>query len=334
MVIIFLHYKRCLVPEVVNGWSVLELYTQRELTIASLNMIKLIGCLFATSVGVSAWSYKQSFDNAATIHVNAKQKYQEMIGGGCSGAFGIACQQFGSAGLSETNQQRVTQILFDENIGGLSIVRNDIGSGADTDTILPQCPTTPDGPFNYVWDRSDNCQFDLVQAALKYNPDLYVYADAWSAPGCMKTVGTDINGGLLCGVRGSNCTHDWRQAYANYLVQYAKFYKQEGIDISLLGAWNEPDFNPVTYSSMESDGFQAKDFLEVLYPTVKKAFPSMDVSCCDGTGARQERNLLYELEKAGGEDLFDVAVWSSSGNMTKNKQKLTIADLAQLPKQS
>ncbi|KAL1867367.1 hypothetical protein Plec18167_008638 [Paecilomyces lecythidis] len=272
-------------------------------------MVKLIRCLFATSVGVSAWSYKQSFDNTATIHVNAKQKYQEMIGGGCSGAFGIACQQFGSAGLSETNQQRVTQILFDENIGGLSIVRNDIGSGADTDTILPQCPTTPDGPYNYVWDRSDNCQFDLVQAALKYNPDLYVYADAWSAPGCMKTVGTDINGGLLCGVRGSNCTHDWRQAYADYLVQYAKFYKQEGIDISLLGAWNEPDFNPVTYSSMESDGFQAKDFLEVLYPTVKKAFPSIDVSCCDGTGARQERNLLYELEKAAGEELFDVATW-------------------------
>ena len=72
---------------------------------------------------------------------------------------------------------------------------------------------------------------------------------------------------------------------------------------------NEPDFNPVTYSSMLSDGFQAKDFLEILYPTVKKAFPELNVSCCDATGARQERDLLYELQMAGGGNLFDVATW-------------------------
>lgn len=41
---------------------------------------------------------------------------------------------------------------------------------------------------------------------------------------------------------------------------------------------------------------------------MKKAFPELDVSCCDATGARQERDILYEVQKAGGEDLFDVAV--------------------------
>jgi glucosylceramidase len=35
----------------------------------------------------------------------------------------------------------------------------------------------------------------------------------------------------------------------------------------------------------------------------------MKISCCDATGARQERTLLYELERAGGGDLFDVATW-------------------------
>ena len=150
--------------------------------------------------------------------------------------------------------------------------------------------------------------FELTKTALKYNPNLYLYADAWSAPGCMKTGGTENDGGYICGVRGTNCTHDWRQAYADYLVQYVKYYKQNGASISLLGAWNEPDFNPITYESMLSDGFQAKDFLEVLYPTVKKAFPDLEVSCCDATGARQERDILYEVQKAGGEDLFDVAV--------------------------
>lgn len=67
---------------------------------------------------------------------------------------------------------------------------------------------------------------------------------------------------------------------------------------------------------MLSDGFQAKDFLEVLYPTVKAAFPDLKVACCDATGARQERDILYELQRAGGGNLFDVAVslraWLSS----------------------
>ena len=261
----------------------------------------------------SSTANTENDDFSAAIVVNSYVKYQTMIGGGCSGAFGIACQQFGSANLSAANQQIVTQTLFDENIGGLSVVRNDIGSSpANPDgsgfSILPNCPSTPAGPFNYTFDNDDTCQLELTQTALKYNPNLFVYADAWSAPGCMKTVGTDDNGGLICGVRGSNCTADWRQAYADYLVQYVRFYEDLGINISMLGAYNEPDFNPITYASMLSDGYQAKDFLEILYPTVKAAYPDLKVACCDATGFRQERTLLYELEKAGGGNLFDVAV--------------------------
>ena len=96
---------------------------------------------------------------------------------------------------------------------------------------------------------------------------------------------------------------------ADYLVQYVKDYRDLGINISMIGAYNEPDFNPVYYASMLSDGCQAKDFLEYLYPTAKKAFPDLKISCCDATGARQERTLLYELQRAGGGDLFDVATW-------------------------
>lgn len=278
----------------------------------------MIGLLVVGLVSsAAAWSYSQNGTSTAQITINVEQKYQTMIGGGCSGAFGIACQQFGSVGLSPSNQELVTQILFDENIGGLSIVRNDVGSTpghvpGDVSSILPVCPSTPAGPFNYVWDGNDTCQLQLTQTALKYNPDVYVYADAWSAPGCTKTTGSEDNGGFICGVRGSdspNCTADWRQAYADYLLQYVKFYEQEGIDISLLGAYNEPDFHPVYYASMESDGYQAKDFLELLYPAVKSAFPNVSIACCDATGARQERNVLYELQQAGGADFFDVATW-------------------------
>ena len=271
----------------------------------------------AGSAAAQYWTYPNPAltNEGVSISINPNVQYQTMIGGGCSGAFEIACQQFGSAGLSEENSELVTQTLFDENIGGLSVVRNDIGSHpgynpGDVRSILPECPDAPDQPLQYVDIGNDTCQLNLTQTALKYNPDLFVYATAWSAPGCMKTVGTEDNGGLICGVRGTdNCTYDWRQAYADYLVQYVRDYADRGINVSMLGAYNEPDYNPVYYASMLSDGFQAKDFLEYLYPTAKEAFPDLKISCCDATGARQERTLLYELEKASGEDYYDVATW-------------------------
>jgi glucosylceramidase len=232
--------------------------------------------------------------------------------------------QFGAAGLSPNNQQEVTKTLFDENIGALSVVRNLIQS-TKQGSILRSCPATPTGPFNYTWDGNDACQVNLAKTALKYNPDLFVYADAWSAPGCMKTNKNESDGGLICGVRGSNCSADWRQAYADYLVQLVRFYKEkENVTISMLGAYNEPDFNPGYYSSMLSDGYQAKDFLEVLYPTVKKAFPELKVACCDATGARQLRDILYQLNRIGGGHLYDVAVsWETLLDRCYNADTLT-----------
>lgn len=268
--------------------------------------------LFLLAVGAAAqnYSYVPNATFSAAISINAHQKYQTMIGGGCSGAFGIACQQFGSAGLSPANQETVTQILFDENIGGLSVLRNDIGSTLGSSSILGSCPATPSSTFNYTGLGTDSCQLNLTQTALKYNPDLYIYANAWSAPGCFKNDKTEDDGGMICGVRGTdNCTTDWRQSYANYLVEYVKRYQALNITISLLGAYNEPDFNPFYYASQLSDGFQAYDFLSVLKTTVKKVFPKLKISCCDGTGARQERNLLYEINEAGGKDVYDVATW-------------------------
>ncbi|KAK5747510.1 hypothetical protein LTR17_000151 [Elasticomyces elasticus] len=244
----------------------------------------------------------------ATIDINAGKTYQKMLGGGCSGAFGAACQ---TNSLSAADQETVVKTLFDENIGGLSILRNLIGSSPGT-TILPVCPATPNSAANYTFPTSNNdsCQLTLAQGAKRYNPNLYIYADAWSAPGCFKTSGVEngVGNGVICGVRRSNCTYDWREQYAQYLIQYARFYQERGLEVSLLGAYNEPDFNPITYSAMLSDGYQAYDFLSVFYPLVKKAFPNLAVSCCDNTGARQQRDFLYELGRAGsdGLDLFDV----------------------------
>lgn len=58
----------------------------------------------------------------------------------------------------------------------------------------------------------------------------------------LPVLGTDFNGGYLCGVTGTNCaTGDWRQAYANKIVRYIQDYKSHGITIDYVGFLNEPD---------------------------------------------------------------------------------------------
>jgi glucosylceramidase len=116
---------------------------------------------------------------------------------------------------------------FGENVGGLSILRNLIGSSPGS-TILPRVPATPSSPANYTSITSinnDSCQLTLAQTALKYNPDLGLYADIWSAPGGFKTTGREAGGGYICGVRRSNCIDDWREAYTDYLIEYVRQYQ-------------------------------------------------------------------------------------------------------------
>lgn len=82
----------------------------------------------------------------------------------------------------------------------------------------------------------------LSQQAKTYSVTRF-YANAWSALGFMKTNGEDTNGGYLCSVSGETCASgDWMQAYANFLVQYIKYYASAGIEITHLGFLNEPDY--------------------------------------------------------------------------------------------
>ena len=104
-----------------------------------------------------------------------------------------------------------------------------------------------------------------------------VFADAWSAPGFMKTNSATANGGQVCGSTGASCASgDWRQAYANYLVQYAKDYAAAGVPLSYLGPSNEPDYS-ANYDSMTMSPAQMASLLDVVGPTVKNSVLSTQV---------------------------------------------------------
>lgn len=207
-----------------------------------------------TSAHPSQYGGGSGSSDRTTITVDASQRYQPFDGMGFSEAFQRGTQIYGAGGLSRVNQSRVLDLLFsNENGAGFTILRNGIGSSlVNPYDLMKSIETVSPGYSNatphYDWEGTvkpgfglDNGQVRLTKDALARGVQK-VYADAWSAPGFMKNNSNDDYGGYLCGVTGIECsTGDWRQAYANYLVQYLKFYEQEGISIDYVGFLNEPD---------------------------------------------------------------------------------------------
>ena len=176
---------------------------------------------------------------ATSVTVNLAQTYQTMDGFGFSQAFGRANDLYN---LPSAQRTKALDLLFSTTTGaGMTILRNRIGSGGVGDSIEPTAPASPSATPTYVWDGNDTSQVWVSQQAKSYGVTTF-YADAWSAPGFMKTNDNQDNGGYLCGVTGETCSSgSWLQAYANFLVQYIKDYASVGITITHVGFLNEPD---------------------------------------------------------------------------------------------
>ncbi|KAK4222373.1 glycoside hydrolase superfamily [Podospora fimiseda] len=233
------------------------------------------------------------------ITVDLSRTYQTMDGFGTSEAFqrAVTMQR-----LSEEEQRKFLDLMFSMDKGaGLSILRNGIGSSPDMrdDHMVSIQPKNPGGPKatpQYVWDKSDNGQVWVSREAVHTYGVKTIYANAWSAPGYMKTNGNDANGGSLCGVSGASCSSgDWKQAFADYLVQYIKFYAAENITVTHLGFLNEPDYT-TSYASMRSSGTQAADFIKVLRPTLdRNDLSNVIINCCDTMGWSTMNSMLSQM---------------------------------------
>jgi glucosylceramidase len=242
-----------------------------------------------TTAGVTAAASPADTRADASATVDGSTRHQPIDGFGISEHFGRAEIMRGSQGLPAQSQREILDLLFSRTTGvGLSILRLGIDSG-----IQPTDPGGPDATPKYVWDRNDKGQVWLAQQAKAYGVNRF-YADAWSAPGYMKTNGTDANGGTLCGLAGATCASgDWRRAYAGYLVQYAKFYAREGIRVTDLGFVNEPDYT-ATYDSMRLTPAQAAEFTKVFGPVARAG--GYKVVCCDSFGWNQQKNYTRAIE--------------------------------------
>ncbi|KAF2202073.1 glycoside hydrolase [Delitschia confertaspora ATCC 74209] len=263
-----------------------------------------LAALAAIPFLIAAAPSLETRQSSQKITVDTTKKYQTIDGFGFSAAFQRANL---IVNLAEPKQSQLLDLLFNTTTGaGFSIVRNGIGSSQDSrkdymNTILPKCPASPSDPPNYVWDGKDSGQLWLSQQAVRYGVSTF-YANAWSAPGCMKSNGNDANGGMLCGISGSNCKTDWKQAFANYLVKYIQLYAEAGVKVTHLGFLNEPDYT-TAYASMNSNGAQAAEFIKTLHPTLAAAnLSSVGINCCDATGWSVAGQHASALRSSGVED--------------------------------
>ena len=130
---------------------------------------------------------------ASAVAVDGATTYQTIDGFGVSEAFG---QANAIRNLGSSARQQALDMLFSTTNGaGFSILRNLIPS--DSNSIEPNAPSGPSGTPTYVWkgdDAQDQGQLWLAKQAKTYGVTTF-YNDAWSAPGFMKTNGSESNGG-------------------------------------------------------------------------------------------------------------------------------------------
>ena len=266
--------------------------------------------LTVTALGLLAPAVPALAADTATI--NGATTYQTITGFGASEAFGEAQTVMNA---SSSVQQQALSLLYSPASGaGLNILRNWISADSGS-TIEPNSPGSPTATPTYLPMSSTGQDAGQLWFAQQIKADYgvtNVFADAWTAPAFMKTNDATDNGGALCGTPSATCSSgDWRQAYANYLVQYAKDYAAAGVPLSYIGPENEANLS-TSYDSMQLTPAQTANFLDVLGPTLASSGLSTKMECCatEGWDYAQQYAAAIEADPTAS---ADTAVFTSHG---------------------
>ena len=225
----------------------------------------------------------------ATVTIDAARRYQRIAGFGVSEGFGQAKVLMSAAA---SVQQRVLSLLYSpKNGAGLTILRNEISADKGF-TIEPRAPRGPNAKPSYLTLAEIDQDQGQLWFAKRIRADFgaSVFADAWSAPGFMKTDDSAFGRGAVCGAPGTHCKRgDWRRAYADYLVQYAKDYAAAGVPLTYVGPENESNPLPAgaragagspRQDSMTMSGAQTANFMQVLGRALARSGLPTRAECC------------------------------------------------------
>ena len=235
-----------------------------------------------------------SAENAAVIHVDASQRFQEIDGFGASltdAAAWLIAKKLPAAQADATMKQ-----LFGRKDGiALSFLRQPVGSSDlavtfySFDDLCAQSSkacTTEAGKsdaqlehFSLAHDQE--YILPLLKKAVAINPALHVMLSPWSAPGWMKTTGSML--GTAPGTKDpAKLKAEFYPAFAAYLVKTVQGYQAAGIPVYALTVQNEPLYAPPTYSGMLMEGKEQAAFIgENLGPALAAAHLTAKIMAYD-----------------------------------------------------
>ncbi len=169
------------------------------------------------------------------ITVDDTTTYQQMDGFGASLTDSSAWVIWNK--LDASQQTALMQSLFSPTSGiGISFLRQPMGA-SDFSSVgnysyddMPPGQTDPN-LTNFSIAHDTAYIIPLLKQAIGINPAIKVMAVPWSPPAWMKTTGT-MNGGSM--------NTAYFPSLAQYFVNYAQAYQQQGVPIYALAVQNEP----------------------------------------------------------------------------------------------
>jgi glucosylceramidase len=193
---------------------------------------------------------------SATISVDTNTQYQTVLGVGSSLEESTV---FNLSRMSAAGRDRALRALVDPATGaGFNVARITFGT---SDFTSHDFYTYDDGAADPSLSRF-SIQRDIdynvvatVKQALAINPNLKIFASAWSAPPWMKTSNNIIGGSL-------NSTYI--PALATYYRRAVQAYAAQGIPIYALTLQNEPLFSPADYPGMLVSADQERQLAKAL----------------------------------------------------------------------
>ena len=135
--------------------------------------------------------------------------------------------------LSPEKRDQVIKLYFDENEGiGYTIGRvhmNSCDFSLDNYTCVDEGDETLE---TFQIERDKASVIPMIKDALKYNPDLAIFASPWSPPAYMKD-NKEVNA-------GGKLLPEYYDLWAEYFVKFIEEYKKNGVTISQVTVQNEP----------------------------------------------------------------------------------------------
>jgi O-glycosyl hydrolase len=192
----------------------------------------------------------------ATISVDTTQKFQTILGVGSSLEESTV---FNLARMSANGRDQALRALVDPVGGaGFNVARITFGT---SDFTSHDFYTYDDGAADPSLSRFsiqrdvDYKIIDTLKQARAINPNLKLFASAWSAPPWMKTSNNIIGGSLLS---------QYIPTLATYYRKALQAYASQGIPIYGITLQNEPLFEPADYPGMRVSADQERQLAKAL----------------------------------------------------------------------